>query len=168
MPTTAPCERQEHSPPSTWLQPSSEPARIAGYFVERNQRANFREYARRITQCRRQEFVRSIARELAKSSRAAEPLEQKFRRLAGEWSRDVGNVSSVSAMTSHPKYREIVKLGWDAVPLMLADLREKRGFWFSALHEITKIRPFDPSDAGNSKRMSDAWLSWGKNKKIPF
>ena len=96
----------------------------------------------------------------------SEPTADRFHRLADEWYRQVGNVSSLTAMTKHPKYREIVNLGWDAVPFMLDDLRRNHGVWFSALEEITKIRPFDPSDAGNSKRMIEAWVQWGKRKKL--
>jgi len=49
---------------------------------------------------------------------------------------------------------------------MLNDLQNNRGFWFPALTEITGIRPFDLSDAGNSKRMVEAWVKWGKRKKL--
>lgn len=87
-----------------------------------------------------------------------------FVKLADEWSRDVGNASSISALTSHPKYQEIVKLGWDVVPYLLSDLQQNKRFWFPALYEITKIRPFDPSDAGNSRRMTEAWVKWGQRR----
>jgi hypothetical protein len=95
-------------------------------------------------------------------------FEDKFRQLASEWERETSNISSVTDMTSHPKYREIIDLGWRVVPLMLNDLKNGHGFWFTALTEITKIRPFDRRDAGNSKRMVDAWLHWGKMNKIQF
>jgi len=93
-------------------------------------------------------------------------LLERFHRLAAEWDREVGNISSLTAMTRHPKYREIIDLGWKVVPLMLDDLQRNRGFWFLALNEITGIRPFDPRDAGNTKRMTEAWLKWGKFKRI--
>jgi hypothetical protein len=94
-----------------------------------------------------------------------ESVAERFHRLAAEWSMDVRNVSSLSAMSSHPKYRQIVDMRWEVVPLLLVDLQRNRRFWLPALHEITGIQPFDPSDAGNSKRMIDAWLRWGKNKR---
>ena len=59
--------------------------------------------------------------------------EARFHRLADEWSRDTGSVSSVTALTSHPKYQGIIDLGWPVVPYLLADLKERRGFWFHAL-----------------------------------
>jgi hypothetical protein len=69
-------------------------------------------------------------------------------------------------MVAHSKYRQIIDLKWDAVPLMLVDLQKNRGFWFPALKEITGIQPFDPSDAGNSERMIKAWVQWGKRKQL--
>lgn len=108
----------------------------------------------------------SAVRQLAHTSAQAITVEARFRKLAEEWSREIGSASSVGVMTSHPKYREIVGLGWDVVPLLLSDLRAGRGFWFTALAEITGIRPFDPRDAGRSKRMSEAWIRWGKRKGI--
>lgn len=93
-----------------------------------------------------------------------EPLPDRFRRLADEWSQDIGNVSSLTAMASHPAYRTIIDIGWDVVPLLLTDLKRNNRFWLPALHEITGIQPFDPSDAGNTKRMVRAWIQWGENK----
>jgi hypothetical protein len=106
------------------------------------------------------------ARQLAGANALTTNVEVKFRKLAAEWSREVRSVSSVGAMTSHSKYREIIHLGWDVVPFLLADLQQHRGFWFTALNEITGIRPFDPSDAGKSKQMTEAWVQWGKRKGI--
>ncbi len=95
-----------------------------------------------------------------------ETTAEKFRRLADEWSRSIGNISSMTAVVRHPKYQEIIDLGWDAVPLMLIDLQTNHRFWFPALHEITGIRPFDERDAGNSKIMIQAWVQWGKRKQL--
>jgi hypothetical protein len=94
-----------------------------------------------------------------------ETVAERFHQLAAEWSREVQNVSSLTAMAEHPKYRQIVDLQWDVVPFLLTDLQRNKRFWLPALHEITGIQPFDPSDAGNSKRMMSAWIKWGKNKR---
>ena len=95
-----------------------------------------------------------------------ETVENRFNRLAREWSASVGNISSLTAMAEHPKYREIISLGWEVVPCLLRDLQHNRRFWFPALAEITTIRPYDPRDAGNVKRMTDAWVKWGKLKRL--
>lgn len=97
---------------------------------------------------------------------AIETLPRRFHRLADEWSKETANVSSLTAMANHPKYREIVAMGWAAVPLLLKDLQQSTRFWFPALEEITGIRPFDPRDAGNGKRMIEAWTKWGKRKQF--
>lgn len=93
-------------------------------------------------------------------------VDECFRRLANEWEQEIQNVSSVLVLTSHPNYREIVRLGWRVVPYLLRDLQTNRRFWFPALHEITGISPFDRSDAGDSERMLEAWVKWGKRKKL--
>ena len=93
-------------------------------------------------------------------------IADKFHRLAAEWSSNTRYSSSTADITSDPSYREIVGLGWAVVPLLLKDLHENKRFWFPALHAITGIRPFDPSDAGNSKRMLDAWVRWGTRKGL--
>lgn len=109
----------------------------------------------------------SIVENAAEQAKAIEPtVENRFRRLAEEWSASVGNVSSLTAMAKHPKYREIIDLGWDVVPFLLQDLQQNHRFWFPALTEITTIQPYDPRDAGNSKRMIDAWIKWGKRKQL--
>jgi hypothetical protein len=95
-----------------------------------------------------------------------ETTEEAFYRLADEWSDETRTVSSVTALTSHRRYREIVNMGWDVVEYLLRDLQQNHRFWFPALYEITGIRPFDPSDAGNSKKMTEAWIKWGQKKHL--
>jgi len=100
------------------------------------------------------------------AAKTEETTEELFYRLAEEWSKAIGNSSSLTAVARHPKYREIIDLGWKVLPFMLIDLQRNRRFWFPALHEITGIRPFDNRDAGNSERMIRAWVQWGKRKKL--
>lgn len=93
-------------------------------------------------------------------------VEERFHKLADEWSCETGSSSSMMATTRHPKYAEIIDLGWDVLPVMLMDLQTNHRFWFPALYEITHVRPFDESDVGNGKRMIQAWVEWGKRKKL--
>jgi hypothetical protein len=93
-----------------------------------------------------------------------ETVAERFHRLASEWSKEIQNVSSLTIMTEHLKYRQIVSLGWDVVPFLVVDLQRNRRYWLPALQEITGIQPFDRSDMGNGKRMMEAWTRWGKNK----
>jgi hypothetical protein len=89
-----------------------------------------------------------------------------FRTLADEWSARTQHISSNKDLITDPNYRQIVKLGWSVVPLLLKDMRDNKRFWFPALYEITNVRPFDPSDAGNGKRMLEAWMKWGRLKGL--
>jgi hypothetical protein len=93
-----------------------------------------------------------------------EEVEAHFNKLAAAWEEDVSNMSSLTAMIGHPKYREIVDMKWQVVPFLINDLQHNKRFWLPALEEITGVQPFDPSDSGNSKRMIDAWVRWGKYK----
>jgi hypothetical protein len=63
-------------------------------------------------------------------------------------------------------YQEIIGLGWPAVPYLLNDLDRNKRFWFPALAAITGLRPFDSIDASNYRRMTEAWLRWGKRKEL--
>lgn len=96
----------------------------------------------------------------------AEEIEACFNKLADEWEQETQAISSIPVMISHPNYRKIIKLGWEVLPFLLRDLQTNRRFWFPALYEITRIRPFDRSDAGDSERMLEAWVKWGKRKQL--
>lgn len=97
---------------------------------------------------------------------AERPLELRFQELASRWSRATAHISSIEDLVSHPDYQAIIDLGWDVVPLLLLDLQRNRRFWFPALNTITKVRPFDHSEAGNGRRMTNAWIRWGKRKGL--
>lgn len=144
------------------LRPSVSPSRtrVGAHILQQKHQKGFRRWIAK------EQLEDALVQQLLGASAEGTSTEAKFRKLANNWSSDVGNVSSVGVLTSHPTYQEIVRLGWDVVPFLLADLQQNRGFWFTALNEITGIRPFDPSDAGNSVRMTEAWIRWGKRKGI--
>jgi hypothetical protein len=101
--------------------------------------------------------TRTISNELS--------TEQRFNALAKKWSEEIGHVSSISDRISHSAYREIIDLGWDVVPYLIADLQRTHRFWFPALTEITTICPFDHRDAGDTRRMTEAWVTWWEKRK---
>jgi AbrB family looped-hinge helix DNA binding protein len=90
--------------------------------------------------------------------------ERRFQALAEEWRRDTSLMSVVSRMVRHPAYQSIIGMGWSAVPLILRELQSKPDHWFVALSTITGEDPIPPSDAGDVRKMADAWIRWGKQR----
>lgn len=66
----------------------------------------------------------------------------------------------------HPAYRQIIGLGPAVLPLLLRDLRETGRFWFPALHAITGENPVPDEATGDVRRMTEAWLEWGRQKGL--
>ena len=99
-----------------------------------------------------------------KPDASPDELQRRFRRLVQVWQKETNHLSSVARMAAHPAYREIVEMGAQAVPLLLAELRRRPDFWFAALREITKENPVPPESAGKVKEMAKAWIEWGKSK----
>lgn len=91
----------------------------------------------------------------------AEPVADRFHRLKAEWYERTKYLSNPDAITSDPAYQEIIGMGWDAVPLLLADLRGGPNFWHTALKKITGENPLPPDVRGNQWRIAVAWLQWG-------
>ena len=105
----------------------------------------------------------SVPLRLPPDAAATETVEERFRRLAEIWHRETGHVSSMSAASNHPVYREIIDLGQEVVPSLLRDLEEHHAHWFEALREITGAQPIPKSVAGNIPKMADAWLHWARD-----
>lgn len=93
---------------------------------------------------------------------ATETVEDKFRRLERTWKAEVGFHSSTTILRNHPAFLEIITLGDAVVPLMLRDLEREPRLWVWALPRITGADPVEPADRGNIRKMSEAWVRWGK------
>jgi hypothetical protein len=94
----------------------------------------------------------------------SKPLEQQFRSLASSWKQaeSASVSSSLSDLFSHPAYRQIIAIGKEAVPLLLAELEREPDWWFAALKELTGADPVPPASRGNLAEMTTAWLKWGR------
>ena len=90
----------------------------------------------------------------------------EFVRLADEWERATAGLPRVIDKLKHPSYLKIIGWGEEAIPHILADLRDREEprHWFEALHEITGANPVPPEHRGDLKQMADAWLKWGRNR----
>jgi hypothetical protein len=75
-------------------------------------------------------------------------------------------MSSITDIATLPSYQKIIGLGEDAIPLILAELRqegEEPDQWFWALRALTEVDPVSPADRGNVIKMAQAWIAWGEN-----
>lgn len=98
------------------------------------------------------------------ASRQVETLVERFSRLVDDWKEDTAFTSSVTAMSTHPAYQQIIGMGKPAVPFLLAELERELGHWFWALHAITGVDPVPPQDAGDVTKMAAAWVKWGRQQ----
>jgi len=89
-------------------------------------------------------------------------LEKIFTSLAKKWKEQTSGYSSVGSIVMHPAYLEIISYGDKMIPYILKDLQTKPSHWFVALKTLAKTSPVNPADAGNIKKMTEAWLAWGK------
>ncbi len=93
-------------------------------------------------------------------------LEQKFRRLVKQWREETLFISSSTERVLHPSYQKIIGMGPAVVPLVLREMQDRGGHWFWALRAITEEDPVDAQDAGHVKKMTEAWLQWGKKNRF--
>lgn len=99
----------------------------------------------------------------SRPGQSAVPLTRdKFDELAIEWVRGVGPVSNTQEMISHPAYKTIVAYGSEATPFILQHLKHGPSLLAWALFDIVGINPVHPSESGNLKKVTKAWLKWGK------
>jgi hypothetical protein len=104
----------------------------------------------------------SIEIEQTPVSKPAEGVEEKFHRLADAWQTAVAHHSSSRIRDNHPAYREIIAMGQEVVPFLLADLETNCRHWFTALTAIAGADPVPAEDAGDIVKMQQAWLRWGR------
>jgi hypothetical protein len=85
--------------------------------------------------------------------------EALFQELADEWKRDTRYESSTTKLVTHRAYQRIIGMGPSAIPLILADLRDRPRQWFWALSAITGEDPAEAEES--SSAAAEKWLAWG-------
>ena len=96
-------------------------------------------------------------------------LENQFRKLSDAWYEQKGSSSSVTQKSMLPSYQRIIGLGRPVMPLILRELQHHSDHWFWALEALLaegEENPVQEVDKGNIRKMTDAWLRWGKDKKL--
>ena len=88
--------------------------------------------------------------------------EEFFQSLKDIWLEDRPEDADVLDLIKHPAYQVIIDMGQGAIPLILRELEKRPDYWFWALHSITGADPITDDAAGNLQKMTDAWLSWGR------
>lgn len=101
-------------------------------------------------------------------SRSREAVEATFRTLARAWTEETRYLSSLTAITAHPAYRQIIRLGHAVVPLILREMAARPAHWFAALSEITGVDPVRPEDYGDVPAMMKSWLDWAEQNNIDW
>ncbi|MCP5005757.1 MAG: hypothetical protein GY941_17745 [Planctomycetes bacterium] len=88
----------------------------------------------------------------------------KFQELKLIWEANTAILSSITEIAMHPAYQQIIGMGQSAIPLILEEMNEKPGHWFWALKSITGEDPVLPEQRGRIKKMTEAWINWGRNQ----
>lgn len=79
------------------------------------------------------------------------------------WQEETLPLSSISEISEHPSYQEIIMMGKRALPFLIQRLRDNRedpDFLFVALSKITGKNPVAEKDYGYMSKMADAWIKW--------
>jgi hypothetical protein len=93
-------------------------------------------------------------------------LEREFNKLAEQWRRETVSMSSSTDIVMHPAYYQIIGMGRIALPWILRELQQRGGHWFLALGAITRQNPVNPQDRGKVRKMTEAWLQWGRENGL--
>lgn len=96
-----------------------------------------------------------------------ESIEELFNALVMAWREATENLSSLTQIVSHPSYQRIIDLGQrgePVVPLILRDLRSTGGHWAMALNAITGENPVNAKHIGNSMKVREDWIAWGRHR----
>ena len=93
-------------------------------------------------------------------------LQLHFKRLAETWEAETAHLSLVSQKAMHPSYQRIIGMGRRAIPLILERLSAQPSHWFWALRAISGDDAVRPEDNGRFDAMREAWLTWGRKRRL--
>jgi len=108
---------------------------------------------------------RLLAASVSSTELSSSEIEAKFRELATRWKKRAPFLSIRDSCTL-PEYEGIKKLGIAAVKLILQELQNEPDEWFPALEFLTGANPVADKDRGHFQAVTDAWLSWGRQRGL--
>jgi hypothetical protein len=112
-------------------------------------------------------FAQPIAEMLVQRNAEAKVDHRSFYSALNAWKKEVAFVSSISEQVASPSYLRIIGMGEKVLPLILRELKEEPAMFFPALEAITGLNDVIPEECyGDLEAMSEAWLSWGRAKKL--
>jgi hypothetical protein len=139
------------------------------YLVETLKERHEKEYLQTFTRLLTSED-KIILKQVKVSADPEPTLEEKFNEYANKWERETRYVSSVTEKIMNPNYQAIINMGLASprltLSLLLRDMKTTGRTWFTALARISKQNPVKQEDAGNVKKMTKAWLKWGKSEGL--
>ena len=92
----------------------------------------------------------------------AEPVQERFEALREDWKSRTRHLSNVAQIALVSSYQQIIGMGPQALPLILAELKQETDHWFWALEAITGETPVPKEDTGDMAASAAAWIAWGK------
>lgn len=87
---------------------------------------------------------------------------KKYSKLKREWEEAQG-VMSFQAIQL-PEFKQMVELGPEIIPLIIADIFEEQSWIVLALGLITQERPSQKVIPGNLPSYTAAWILWADEK----
>jgi uncharacterized protein YukE len=96
----------------------------------------------------------------------ASDVEAQFNELAQQWYRETRMLSFINQKIMHPAHKRIVRLGREALPFILREVKNKRGDWFWTLGMLVDDDQNPPKGIPNYKQASEAWMEWASRNKI--
>jgi hypothetical protein len=94
-------------------------------------------------------------------------FERSFEMLRDQWYAETEYTSSFTRLVMSSAYQRIIGMGPEAVPLILRQIEREGddpGHWGWALSAITREDPVPNNAAGDTVKIADAWLSWGRSR----
>lgn len=92
---------------------------------------------------------------------SADDFMKSFYAVLQRWERETASLSDPDLIRAHPSFAALVKHAPLALPLILSELRRRPSFLVWVLAAAYGNRMDAPRVAGNIRKVTDAWLSWG-------
>lgn len=89
---------------------------------------------------------------------------KKFFALKKQWRQETAFTSSPRELFLHFAYQQIIGLGPEGIPFVLAELRDEPGLWLWALQAMTGANPIPDDFNGGIQERAELWLEWGSKR----